>query len=210
MLIVFIGPQGSGKGTQAQKLTKYGFKHVSMGQALRDRAKQGDDTAQEIKDYVNNGRLVPPRLTRQAAKKELEENENILFDGYPRTKEQAHSLEDLANIDHVIHIDISEEESIHRIQKRRVCTATGETYSIDRITEEDKKKCQEQGGKIVRRKDDTPQKVKKRLRDYHKKTEPLLQYYEEKGVDVIHVQGEGTPSEVHKEICQKLGIKHRT
>ena len=208
MLIVFIGPQGSGKGTQAQKLTRYGFKHVSMGQALRDRAKQGDEIAQEIKSYIDNGNLVPSRLTRQAAKREIKQNDKLIFDGYPRTQEQASSLETLAEIDVVVHIDISQEESIHRIQKRRICTVTGETYSIDKLTEEDIKKCREKGGEIIRRKDDTPKKVKKRLEDYHKKTEPLLAYYKEKGVNIIHIHGEATPSQVHEEIIQKLGMPH--
>lgn len=207
MLIVFIGPQGSGKGTQAQKLTKYGYKHVSMGQALRDRAKKDDDVAKEIKEYIDNGRLVPPRLTRQAAKKVLEENDKIIFDGYPRTKPQAESLHDFADIDVIVHIDISEQESIHRIQKRRICTATGDTYAVDRITQEDRLRCQKAGGKITKRKDDTPKKVRKRLRDYHKETEPLLAYYKERGVPIKYIHGERTPSEVHKEIIQKLGIK---
>ena len=119
--------------------------------------------------------------------------------------EQKSKLE-FADIDHVIHIDVSEEESIERISNRRVCNATGETFTKGHITKEDRERCKEAGGEIIQREDDTPEAVKVRLDLYHKETKPLLEHYEDKDVDVIHIDGEDTPENVHKEILQKLDL----
>ncbi len=206
MIMLIMGPQGSGKGTQAGLIAKeYGVRHVSMGDILREEAESETDLGRLLRDYMKEGRLIPDEINDELVRKVVENNKDLLLDGYPRNLHQAEHLMRIASVDCVIVVNIGDEEAVKRIGKRRICTATKKIFIDDHVTEEDVKECEAAGGKIVQREDDTPEAVRKRLQIFHENTSPLIDFFREKGVRVVSVNGEQMIESVFSDIKKGLG-----
>ncbi len=205
MKLLIIGPQGSGKGTQAQLISKkLQIPHISTGDLFREL--QGE-LKQEVNNYMNQGKLVPDELTIKILKQRLEQpdtEKGFILDGFPRNLNQTELLKQITDIDKVIEIDISDELAIKRITGRRLCKNCNINYNL--ITEPKPKnpsKCDKCQSPLIQRPDDTEEAVKKRLQTYHQETEPILNIYKNK---IIKVNGEQSIEDVDKEIMEKLKI----
>ena len=182
MNIILLGAPGSGKGYISNLIIdEFGFKHISTGNLLRENIKNGTKLGKEIESYINKGELVPDSLVLEVLKKALNENigTSIIFDGYPRTIEQAKELEKLTKIDLVACINVPEEVILDRISSRRVCTNCSAVYSVN---DYQSTKCEKCGGDVIQRSDDTPDVVINRLKKYETQTKPLIDFYKQKGL----------------------------
>ena len=204
MTYIIMGPQGSGKGTQAKLIAKeYGLEHVSIGDLLRKEVASGSEKGKMLHEYMKQGKLIPLQINNEIIKEVLDKNKNIILDGYPRNIEQAKFLLEHAEIKAVIVINISEEESIKRLSKRLICTANNKIYVEDQITDQDKEEFESQGGQIIKRDDDKPDAIKKRLEIYNKETKPVVSVLEQKTF-IVEINGEKPPEQIFEEIKQKL------
>jgi adenylate kinase len=207
MIIVITGPQGCGKGTQADLLEEeHGFRHISMGDVLRDEVAEGTEDGREASDYMKAGDLVPFELNNRILKKALDryKGKTILLDGYPRSVRQAEHLLKIAKVKCVININISDEVALLRSCNRRICTTTKKIYIVDRITPEDEEECRKAGGEIIQRNDDKPDVMKERLRIYHSQTEPCLWFMKKNNIPVLEINGEKPVDAVARSIRTAL------
>lgn len=182
MKIILLGPPGSGKGTVADHLEKeFHLKHISTGALLREEVAKGTPIGKDIQKIIEKGNLVPDDLSTQIMRLEVKNTKNYLLDGFPRTVPQAQAIEDL-NVDHIIFLEIEEEEVIERLSGRRVC-ATGEhNYHVKYVPPKRAGVCDIDGTTLLLRKDDEPKIIKERFRVYNKQTKPVVDYYRKKGV----------------------------
>ena len=201
MNIILLGPQGSGKGTQAEYIVKkYGLLHFSMGEYLREQVKLKTSLGKKIASIIDKGKYLPDELTNKLFLELLNKGiakKGIILDGYPRSKIQSDFVFKNMKIDAAINIDISEQETIKRLSTRRICSKCGFNYST--ITLKPKKEgiCDKCGSKLIQRVDDTPEKIKKRLTEHKKKTSPLIEQYRSKGI-LHNINGEQSPEFVWK------------
>lgn len=205
MIGLIMGPQGCGKGTQAEKIVKeFNLAHVSTGDLFRAERAKDTERGRFVKETIDAGNLIPDDTTNQMVLDAINENPNILLDGSPRTLAQAEFLLDNKEIDFAIVIEIGKEETLNRLGKRRICTATKKILIDGQITEEDIKKCKEAGGEIIMRDDDKPEAILHRLQIYHEKTEPILGFLEEKGVKILRINGEQAIEDVWNDVKEEL------
>ncbi len=208
--LVMLGAPGAGKGTQAKMLSEeLGIPHISTGDILRMAVAEGTELGQQAKGYMDRGELVPDELVIAIARERLAEpdcEDGFLLDGFPRTVPQAEALEEvLDELDReplkVINLDVSEEELVRRLAGRRVCSECGEIYHIDYSDVEDGGVCPkpECNGEIEQRSDDRPEAIRERLRVYADQTEPLIDYYDERGL-LAQISGEGPPEEIAERV----------
>ena len=178
MKIIFIGPQGSGKGTQAKILSeKLNIPHISTGDLFR--ALDGE-LKQEVDTIINQGNLVPDELTIKILKERLEKpdaQQGFILDGFPRNLNQAKLLETITQTDKIIEITLHDEEAIKRISGRINCKECGAIFNKFTNPPKQENTCDNCQGELTQRADDTEEAVKKRLTTYHNKTEPILDYY---------------------------------
>lgn len=207
--ILIFGPQGSGKGTQAEMISKkLGLVYISTGNILRGKQEKNAPLTKKINGYLASGELVPDEIINTIFAQELTKREvlekGFVLEGYPRNKNQMLALEIITDITDVIVIDISDKEAIFRLCGRYACVC-GKTYHA--IFNPPKKKgvCDSCEKFLDKRDDDTLQAIEKRLRIYHDQTEPLIMEYEKRGI-VRRVNGEETIPHIHKEILRVLGV----
>lgn len=213
MNIVILGPQGSGKGTQAEKLAKkFGLEHIDMGKFLREVAKTDTPLGKEVYQIQNVTKtLVPSRILQEVFNVKLNSlprERGIVFDGFPRNVDQMEYFEKALiefgrHADKVIFINLSEESSIDRISKRRVCEKCRRVFILGKDMKNDADPCPDCSGKIIQRIDDTEEGVRKRLEIFRKNTLSVIQYYKKKG-KLIEIDGDKAIEEVFKEILKKL------
>jgi adenylate kinase len=184
MNVIFLGPPGAGKGTQAQIVCKkFDIPQISTGDMLRSAIGAGTETGLKAKAFMDAGQLVPDAVVIALVKERLAADDcqkGFILDGFPRTVEQAEALSEFAKIDAVINIDVSDETLVKRLSGRRVCPLCGAPYHTDRLNGETK--CATDGTTLIQRDDDKPETVLNRLTVYHRKTAPLIEYYEKKRV----------------------------
>ena len=208
MKIVFLGPPGAGKGTQAKRVSEaLAIPHISTGDILRAAIKAGTPVGLEAKRYVDGGHLVPDEVIIRIVQERLREpdaQKGFLFDGFPRTLPQAEELAGITALDIVVNIDVPDEALIDRISGRRVCGGCGATYHIDTL--EGAEACHKCQTALIQREDDLPETVLNRLQVYHKQTAPLVAYYEEAGL-LKTVDGTQSPDACFLDIMELLEKK---
>lgn len=185
-----MGLPGAGKGTQAEKINnKYNIPHISTGDMFRLAIKEGTSLGKQAQTFMDQGNLVPDEVTIGIVKERLSMkdcNEGFLLDGFPRTIAQAEALETLLadmkkKIDYVVHVDVPEKYLVERLTGRRICPTCGATYHVLYNAPEVDGICDRDGSQLTQREDDTPETVKNRLAVNIKQTQPLLDFYEERG-----------------------------
>jgi len=202
MRLIIIGPQASGKGTQASMLAKeMGLSHLSMGEKLRQEAASGSRLGHQIKERIDKGELVPNELVEKMTKRLIKEsNGKFILDGFPRNEEQARFLDLITPIDHVIQLKVSDKTAVERIGGRRECPK-GHDYHVFYKPPKKEGVCDVDGLPLHRRADDTSAAIMKRLQTYHNRTEPVLAHYKGK---VLDINGEQGIRDVHFAILKAL------
>jgi len=187
MKLILLGAPGAGKGTQAEILCKrFGVPSISTGNILRAAIKDGTPTGVQAKSYIDAGQLVPDEVIIGILNERLAQSDcakGYILDGVPRTIAQAQAMEESGiEIDAAVALEISEDEILRRMRGRRVCEACGSSFNMEAIPPRVEGICDNCGGKLIQRQDDTPETVHKRLEVYHKETKPLVGYYAERGL----------------------------
>ncbi len=213
MKIIMLGAPGAGKGTQAKMIAdKYGVPHISTGDIFRANIKNGTELGMEAKKYMDQGLLVPDELTVKILLDRVAKDDckkGYVLDGFPRTIPQAEVLEEaLANIgdkiDFAIDVDVPDENIVRRMSGRRACLSCGATYHIEHVPPKAEGICDRCGKELVLRDDDKAETVKNRLNVYHEQTQPLIDFYEKKGV-LKSVDGTVDMQDVFAAIVSILG-----
>ena len=187
MKLILLGAPGAGKGTQAEILcAKLNIPSISTGNILRAAVKDGTEMGLKAKSFMDAGALVPDEVIIGIIQERLQESDcanGYILDGVPRTIAQAAALEKAGiTFDDVISIEISDETIMERMSGRRVCESCGASYHMVAVPPKQEGVCDKCGGKLVQRKDDAPETVKARLEVYHKETEPLKDFYAQRGL----------------------------
>lgn len=213
MNLIVLGPQGSGKGTQAAFLAKeFDLEHVDMGAYLRRVAEQDTPLGKEVYRIQNVEKgLVPSRILEKVLKIKiggLPREKGIVFDGVPRKIEQMNYLDKLISetgreISAVVFINISDGSAIKRTSLRRVCKKCGAKLIMGKDVKSENDACPKCGGEIFQREDDTPEGIKKRLEVFQKETLPVIENYRKRNL-VLEIDGEGTIEEIREEIKKKV------
>ncbi|MBU5438623.1 adenylate kinase [Tissierella sp. MSJ-40] len=213
MRLVLLGPPGAGKGTQASAIVKkYNIPHISTGDIFRANIKEGTELGKKAKEYMDKGLLVPDDVVVSIVKDRLTKEdckEGFLLDGFPRTVNQADALDkELSQmgikLDKVVNIDADKEILIARAIGRRICRECGATYHIKFNPSKVENVCDIEGGQLFQRDDDKEETVAKRIEVYLKETQPLIDYYKEKGL-ILNVDGTKPINEIFEEIVKALG-----
>ncbi len=206
--VVLLGPPGAGKGTQAERISKkYGLVQLSTGDMLREAVKKGTPLGMQAKSYMDKGELVPDDVVIGIVREKLKELKNapgVLFDGFPRTVEQAKALDSMLEEEElspvmVIQMEVDDSEIIERLTGRRVCEKCGANYHVKFNPPQKNGTCDACGGPLVQRADDNEETVRNRLKVYHQSTSPLVGYYREAGKLRV-VGGSGSIDEVFSRI----------
>jgi adenylate kinase len=202
--VLLLGAPGAGKGTQSKRLADaFDIDHVTTGDALRankDMDISHMDTEYDTpRAYMEAGELVPDEVVNEIVKTALQAADGYVLDGYPRNLDQAEYLADITSLDAVVFLDVSEGELVDRLTGRRVCDDCGANYHVEFSPPEEAGVCDECGGDLIQRDDDTEDTVRERLRVYEENTAPVVEHYRGEGA-LVEVDGEGTPDEVFEAI----------
>lgn len=207
-----MGLPGAGKGTQAEKISKeYNIPHISTGDMFRLAIKEGTELGKKAKNFMDQGDLVPDEVTIGIVQERLSKDDckqGFLLDGFPRTIAQAEALHNLLSdmkesIDFVLHVDVPEEKLVERLTGRRICPTCGATYHVIYNPPQTDGVCDKDGSKLIQREDDTPETVKNRLAVNIKQTQPLMDFYNDKGY-LVTVNGDQDIELVFSDIQAKL------
>jgi adenylate kinase len=213
MRLILLGAPGAGKGTQAVALSKkLNIPHISTGDIFRSNIKKGTELGKKAKEYIDKGALVPDDVTigivsERLAQKDCESG--FILDGFPRTIPQAESLDKVLenmglDIDYVINIQVADCDIVERLSGRRVCKDCGCTYHIHNHPTTKEGICDICNAPVITRKDDREETVLNRLKTYHMQTEPLIEYYKQKG-KLLEVEGTKPSEETTNELLEMLG-----
>jgi adenylate kinase len=209
MRVILLGPQGAGKGTQAQRLADLvGAKHISTGDIVRAEIKLGSELGKRVQDYNDRGELVPDEIIVEMAKPYLDAAGSWLLDGFPRNEAQAkaldRALEDLGeNLDAVVALEAPDDALVERLSGRRQSQATGKIYHV---TYDPPPENGDDPGPFVQRKDDAEEAIRRRLEIYHDQTEPLKNFYAERNL-LVTVDAEQEIPKVTEDILGAVGRK---
>ena len=210
--MIFVGPPGAGKGSQAKLISEaLNIPHISTGDMFRTHIKGSTPLGLEAKKYIDQGLLVPDDVTNDMVKDRLckkDVEKGFIFDGYPRTPDQANFLDKLLNdtnqkVDVVLNISSSDEVIIKRITGRRTCPVCGAIYHIDNIPPKVEGICDIDGATLVQRKDDQKETIIRRLNVYKEETFPLIKYYANKNL-LVDVDGNRPLEVIKKDVLEIL------
>ncbi|MCM1498272.1 MAG: adenylate kinase [Clostridium sp.] len=213
MKIIMLGAPGAGKGTQAKMIAaKYGIPHISTGDIFRANIKNGTELGAKAKEYMDKGLLVPDELVVDLVIDRFKEpdcEKGYVLDGFPRTIPQAEALDKALTaigetVDYAINVEVPDENIINRMGGRRACVGCGATYHVIYSPTKVEGKCDTCGADLIIRDDDKPETVKNRLSVYHEQTQPLIDYYTNKGI-IKEVDGTVDMKDVFEAIVNILG-----
>jgi len=210
--LVLLGPPGSGKGTQGERLQEdLKLPYWATGDILRAAVREGTDLGKAAKEYMDRGDLVPDDLICQVIMERVDSSEaadGFILDGFPRTRGQADVLE--RGMDRLgrrltaaLLLDASDDEVIRRLSGRRICVKNGHLYHVDFDPPKREGVCDQDGSRLIQRDDDKPETIKRRLEVYHQETSPLVDYYDEKSI-LRRFDAARPPGEVHDHIRATL------
>jgi adenylate kinase len=216
--LILLGPPGSGKGTQGEKLQEdFRLPYYATGDILRAAVKEGTELGNQAKEYMDRGDLVPDELIIAVIGERVQQEEasdGFILDGFPRTVPQAEALdEEMGDLERkinaVILFGVSEEEIIRRLSGRRTCEADPpHVYHVEFNPPQKEGVCDIDGSKLMVRDDDRPEVVRHRLEEYEQKTKPLVEYYEQRGI-LHRIDGERAPDDVEESIQALLATLRR-
>ena len=207
MNFVFLGPPGAGKGTAAQKLSvAKSIPHISTGDLFRAAIAARTDAGEQIRAIVNRGDLVPDELTIRLVRERLSNEDarlGIILDGFPRTLEQAKSLEDFVRLDAVLLFSLADSEILRRLSGRRVCGSCARVFHVEDIPPRTPDVCDACGSALIQRDDDRVESIEKRLAVFRLQTLPVVRYYEERAL-LSRVDSSGGPHETYAQVTEQL------
>jgi len=209
-VVILLGPPGSGKGTQAKRLSEeLNIPHISTGDLFRENLRKQTALGKKVKHYLDSGNLVPDAIVVDMLKERVSQpdcHNGYLLDGFPRTLPQAEELEAILDDHvklHVINLSVADDLIVKRIEGRLSCTKCGRIYNKYFSPPSHEGTCDECDGELVHRSDDNAEVIKERLKVYHEQTAPLEAYYQKKGV-LKTVNGEQNPDAVFEELVQQF------
>ena len=196
MKLIMFGPPGAGKGTQADILgRRYGIKKISTGDALRDVIRSGSELGEQVKDLMDQGKFVPDEIVTEIIRDRVSSPDcanGFILDGFPRNLAQAEALVDMGiKVNKALLIDVPDEVLVDRVQGRVMCDKCGASYHIVNKPSAKEGVCDRCGGELAIRKDDEPATVLDRLKAYHEQTEPLVEFYRQRG-KLVEVPDQGS------------------
>ncbi|MGB9987614.1 adenylate kinase [Salarchaeum japonicum] len=197
--ILILGAPGAGKGTQSRRLAEnYGIEHVTTGDALRANKHMETEYGTPA-EFMNAGELVPDPVVNEIVKAALNDADGFVLDGYPRNESQTEYLDDITDLDVVLYLDVADDELVRRLTGRRVCEECGATYHVDFNPPEEAGTCDECGGDLYQRDDDTEETARERITVYEENTQPVIDYFRDAGL-LVEIDGEQTPDEVWADV----------
>lgn len=202
MKLILLGPPGSGKGTVASRLAKeFNLLHLCTGDLFREEISKKTKLGQLADHHISQGHLVPDEITLKLVQNKItsSSNQNIVFDGFPRTLAQAKGMEKFTKIDLVISLEVSEKIAIERISLRRTCQKCAAIYHLKYIPPKKPDTCDQCGHPLIQRSDEKEAVVKERFEVYHQQSKPLIKHYQNKGL-LQTINGEPLPDEVYRQV----------
>lgn len=197
--VLILGAPGAGKGTQSANLEEaYGIEHVTTGDILRENRDMETEYGTP-REFMEAGELVPDPVVNDIVRRALADADGFVLDGYPRNMEQAAVLDEVAGLDVVLYLDVSEDELLKRITGRRVCEECGANYHIHFDQPEETGVCDECGGRLIQRDDDTEETARERLRVFEENTRAVIEHYDRRG-ELVRIDGEQPPAAVWEDI----------
>lgn len=210
MKLILMGPPGAGKGTQGEILEKkLGISTISTGLMLRTAIKEQTEVGKLAEKYINDGKLVPDDVMVEIVKQRLAQPDcknGFILDGFPRTTAQAEALDEAGvEIDKVLLLEVDDKKIVERLSSRRECSKCGAPYNIVSKRPAVEGICDNCGGELIQRKDDVPETIQNRLNVYHEQTEPIKNYYAEKGILAV-AKGEEELKDTTANVAKALGL----
>jgi adenylate kinase len=210
--LILLGPPGAGKGTQAERLVDdFDLPYYATGDILRAAVKEESELGKEAREYMDRGELVPDEVICRVIMERVDSDEaadGFLLDGFPRTVPQAETLEEALDrrgrsLTASLLIDTPDEEVIRRLSGRRICVKNQHVYHVEFDPPKNEGVCDQDGSRLIQRDDDKPETIERRLGVYHEQTEPVIAWYEDKGL-LRRFDGTRSPDEVHGHIRATL------
>ncbi len=212
MRLIFLGPPGAGKGTQASKVSeRWRIPHISTGDVFRAAVKEGNDVGRRVKGHLEGGGLVPDELVVEVLKQRLGQADcanGFVLDGFPRTVEQARALDELLQdrgetLDRALYFDLPGEVAVERLSGRRMCRSCGANYQVKYIPSKKEGRCDRCDGELYQRQDDQPETVRHRLRVYVEETAPVVDYYR-KAQSLRDFRADASVEEIAEQVSRAL------
>ena len=207
MNLIFLGPPGAGKGTMAKRLSvSMNLSHISTGDLFRAAIAAETDLGKTVKGILDSGKLVPDSITIEIVRQRLDSGNlesGFILDGFPRTVEQADALSHISDIDRVLNFRLTEYEIVRRLSGRRLCSKCGAGYHIEFMPPAREGICDRCGGELYKREDDGEESITTRLGVYTEQTEPLIDYYRQRGI-LIDIDASPEPDTVYANLLAAL------
>jgi len=207
MIYVFIGIQGSGKGTQAEMLcVKKGFQHVNLGDLFRSHISSKTEIGNEASSYISRGHLVPDEVVFKVIESVFEKySKGMVMDGFPRTLQQAEYLDKKLKVDRVIYLELADKIAMERMLARRLCSGCGSVYNL--LSKKPLKNgiCDNCGKELIKRADDNEEAIKNRIKLFHVETQPLTDYFKNLGLLTV-ISADGDIEVINQNIVKALGL----